>query len=328
MNNLLVNSWSDSEFSINKILDDVPDDIFISCISYEPRTTGILKKLNRDYSAQIGIFIINEEFKKSISIQNKIETFLNTKNYFERSVSVTSSIDNPIKLIMDIDKLIRDGFPENQNINITLDMTTFPRSELLTILYYLRHHSKVNYIRILYTSPIQYGSWLTEGYRYTSTPSFFEGPITFERKTALIILTGFELTRAISMIDDVEPSYLILGNANPGTAPEFRDKSQEIVNNLKLTRRITTEILDVPANNPYLCKNFISNFIDMNSKDYSFFVAPMGPKLGVLGTYLAYEERQNFRVLYSVPLAYNIQGYSSGCRDIYQILLDKKQLRA
>jgi hypothetical protein len=143
-----------------------------------------------------------------------------------------------------------------------------------------------------------------------------------KKKTALIILTGFELSRAISLIDDVEPSYLILGLANPGTTPEFKNKGEEIINSIKLIRRINYKILDVAANDPFLCKNFINTTIERESDDYSFFVAPMGPKLGVLGTYLAYEDKQDFRVLYSVPLAYNILGYSQGCRDIYEIFLE------
>jgi hypothetical protein len=47
----------------------------------------------------------------------------------------------------------------------------------------------------------------------------------------------------------------------------------------------------------------------------------MGTKLETLGVYLAYEENPNFRIVYPLPLIYNVVDYSYGCRDIYEILL-------
>jgi hypothetical protein len=182
MNRINISDWSKSDVFIRTIEEDTPDDLFISCFSYEPRTSGALKKLDTNYKAKVGIFVINEEFKNIIFKMQEVASFANSISFFGKSVDIESSIYNPIKLIMEVDKIIREDFSKEERINITLDITTFPRGELLTIIYYLRHHSKVNCIRILYVSPIKYGEWLTEGYRYTSTPSFFEGPTTFEKK--------------------------------------------------------------------------------------------------------------------------------------------------
>jgi len=327
MNKVLVHSYEDEMYEITKIRKDVPDDLFIACISYEPRTLGVLKKLNDNYEASIGIFAVNKKFGNYTKVrehEEQVKKILESKSYFRRSMNITSFIDNPIQIIVDIDKIIKNAFSCKEDINITLDITTFPRDELLVLIYYLRHLSKVQMIRILYTSPKKYGDWLSDGYRYSMTPPFFEGVPASEKKTALLILTGFEYGRAVSLIDDIEPSALFLGRPRPGTSEDFSESSEEIINMIKRTRRTAVETFDVPANNPFLSKSSIEKILQHNS-NYSFYVAPMGTKLEVLGIYLAYEKNPSFRVVYPLPLVYNIRNYSMGYRDIYEIFLETKR---
>ncbi len=326
MEKITVNKWNDKKYTIASIEEGIPDDLFISRISYEPRTIGVLKKLNTNYKADIGLFITNEKFEKFSKVEenkNIIETALNQSSLFNEYKILTSTIDNPITIIMEIDRIIKDNFKDKQKINITFDISTFPRSELLTVIYYLRHLSRINIIRILYVSPIKYGEWLSSGYRYSMIPPFFEGPPTFEKKTALFILTGFEFDRAISLIDEIQPSFLILGRPRPGTSEEFDDVGDFIFNKLKSTRKIDGGIYIIPSNNPFQCRDSFKEIIRENSQNYDFFVAPMGPKLELLGVYLAYEENPNFRIIYPVPLAYNVGNYSLGCRDVYEIILKR-----
>ena len=327
--NTTVHKWSDSKYKVGTVQEGIPDDLFMSCISYEPRTLGVLKKLAKDYKADSGLFVINEKFERFIKVQeNKqaIRDILANSSYFNHSAYLSSSIDNPIKVIIEIDKILKKRFANRQRINITFDITTFPRGQLLTLIYYIRHLSATGSLRILYVSPENYGKWLSEGYKYSMIPPFFEGPPTFEKKTALFILTGFEYDRAVSLIDDLEPVALIIGRPKPGTSDRFRDASELIIKKLRRTRRIFRKIYDMPANDPFLCKDCLEEIMQEHSQSYDFFVSVMGTKLEVLGTYLAYEAREqnpNFRIIYPIPLIYNIGGYSTGCRDIYETILHR-----
>ena len=87
---------------------------------------------------------------------------------------VKSSIDNPIKSIIEIDKILKKCCSGKEKVNITLDTTSFPRSELLTILYYIRHLPILGVLRILYVSPEGYGDWLSEGYSHSIIPPFLK----------------------------------------------------------------------------------------------------------------------------------------------------------
>lgn len=327
MNNVSVHSCKDERYKITKIKKDVPDDLFIACISYEPRTLGVLRKLDDNYKAIIGVFVTNKEienFTKLLEHKEQVKKILKSKSYFRRTENLSLSIDNPIKIIIEIDKIVKTIPIDRQNINITLDITTFPRNELLVLIYYLRHLSTVKTIRILYVSPNEYADWLTDGYRYSMVPSFFEGyPPASEKKTALFILTGFEYRRAVSLIDDIEPSALLLGRPRPGTSENFKEVSEEIIKKIKRTRRVYSRIYDVPANNPFLCRDCIEKIFQQNS-NYNLYIAPMGTKLEALGIYLVYEKNPNFRVIYPLPLTYNTGDYSRGCRDIYEISLKKR----
>jgi len=324
MNNISMHSYRDMEYTIKKIKKDAPDTLFIGCISYEPRTLCALKKLDNDYRADFGVLLRNkffENFAKLKKHKKESEKILENKLYFRKTEHMSLSIGNPIQIVIEIDKILKSIPKERKNINITLDITGFPRNELLVLIYYLRHLSRVGIIRILYISPKIYGDWLTDGYRYFMIPPFFEGHLpTSEKKTALFILTGFEYERALALIDDIEPSILLLGKPNPGTSEDFRETSQDIIDRLKRIRRLSSSVHDIPANNPFKCRDRIEEIFQENP-NYNFYVAPMGTKLEVLGTYLAYERNDNFMIVYPFPLAYNVRNYSEGCRDIYEIFL-------
>jgi len=312
--------------TINK---GVQDDLFLSCISYEPRSVGVLEKLNKEYRATTGLFVINKKFQNfskvqenKMNVNNALEKFL----FFKNTDYILTSIDNPIKIIIEIDKILKRDFQNKKSsgITITLDITAFPRCELLPLIYYLRHLSYVNSIRILYACPEGYGNWLSKGYKYSTIPPFFEGPPTFEKKTGLLLLTGFEYDRAIALIDDLEPSTVIIGRPIPGTSSNFVNKSDKIIDKLKQTRKVKSQIYDIPADNPFLCKKLIEEIIEQQSKNFDFYVSTMGTKLEVLGTYLAYEagmKNPKFRVIYPIPLAYNVGDYSYGIEAFYQFSL-------
>jgi len=316
--------WDDNNFTLKTTEDSINDDLYISCISYEQRTTGILEKLDKKYKVDTGLFITNEKFIKYLEVkenENKIKNILKKSSNFGHTEFFLTSIDNPIKIILEIDKIIKKRFADKNKINVTFDITTFPRGEFLTILYFLRHLQNINLLRILYVSPKNYGNWLSKGYSRSMIPPFFEGPCHFEKKTALFILTGFEYDRAIELVDELEPTSLILGRPSPGTSEIFRDASEEIINKIKRYRRIIGDIHNIPANNPFLCKESIEKIIMKNIENYDFYIAPLGTKLEAMGVYLAYEKNQNFRIIYPLPLVYNIGDYSEGKRDVYEILL-------
>jgi len=319
--------YSDKTRSIKNIDPKAADDIFISCISFEPRTFAILNKLDDSYFAEFGFFIFNEKFLIYEKMKVNKQKFENSKylSKFKNFQQTFSSLENPIKIIISLDKIIQTQFNENDNISITIDTTTIPRGELLTLLYYLRNHTKVGSIRILYSSPEDYdANWLSEGYINSTIPPFFEGSSCFEKNIALFILTGFEYDRPLGLIEDLEPSLLILGKPEPGTSEKFLEQSKKLIAKLNKSRKIETKIVKISANNPFKSRDEILSIISEHSESYNFYITVLGPKLELIGAYLAYEQKPNFRMIYPIPLIYNVENYSKGCKEIFEVILLKK----
>ena len=316
--------WSNPDSKIVSIDPNTSDDIFISCISYEPRTIAILEKLDKKYKAEMGVFIINERFKNYENVKNnlkKCDEIIKRGNNFFSTLKIFSALENPIKIIIELERIIRENFAHKDDLSITIDVSTIPRGELLTILYYLRNHKNIQIIRVLYVSPEGYGDWLTEGYIGSTIPPFFEGTKCFDKKTALFILTGFELARPLGLIEDLEPSLIILGSPEPGTSDIFLKQSQAIVEKLRNNRKVDVEFVKIPANNPINAKKEILSIVKKHSKEHDMYVSVLGPKIELIGSYLAYEEDPTFRMIYPIPLLYNVGDYSNGCRDIYEFFL-------
>jgi hypothetical protein len=324
MTNIQIKKILNKDLKIQTICDDLPDDLFISCISFEPRTLAVIRSMGNFYHAKFGLFIKNKKFENSNKLQehsNEIQRLLKEKRLFKKTKEIFTSIDNPIKIIVELEKIIQKEFGNNDHLNVSIDITTIPRAEILTLLYYLRNNKKIDELRLFYTTPNEYGKWLTDGYEKSFVPPFFEGPAVFtKQKTALFILTGFEYDRILSLIDELEPSLVILGYPNPGTSPKYLSESKKIIKKLKIERDLNFSEFQIPGNNPYLCKITIDEII-ANYPEYNFILTILGTKLELLGAFLSYEENPQFRVIYPIPAVYNIEDYSKGCDEVYEIFL-------
>jgi hypothetical protein len=116
-------------------------------------------------------------------------------------------------------------------------------------------------------------------------PPYYEGPNSFKKPIALIIFTGLELDRVLNLIQEIEPSFLILLNPFPGTI-DIVDKSRDIIEKIKSTQKINT-------------------------------------KIEVFAILLAYLANPSFRVVYSIPMEYDTENYSKGCFEIYEFSISK-----
>lgn len=300
---------------------DEKDEYYIFCLSFEERSISALHYFDDEYSIKKIILLNNKGIK---GVENTIKNHKRA-NFILRSYKnidcieyIDLELENPISMILKINDMLKK---ESCNMfNITIDITTIPKHQLLVLLYFLRNSKIINKIRLLYSRPLEYGSWLSSGYDKSLLLPFFEGPISLENKLALLVLSGYEPERILHLIDDIEPSATFIASSSPGTAPRFIELGRETAELVHTLRDIQTELWEIPANDPFECREIITRKLD-EYKDYDFFVAPVGPKLVVIGLYLAYEKHKNFRIIYPFPALYNTEDYSSGFDGLYEIIL-------
>ena len=154
-------------------IDGVSDSLFVACASYEERTVLGVRKLSPRYRAQHSIICRAAEYKdkgKSSKYFEEIHKRLRNCSDAEPD-EVQFGIEEPIDFIREFERKLNAHIAENPLQNVTVDITTFPRQELLILLKYLDSHLNRGNIRLLYGEPKKYATeeknkedrWLTGG---------------------------------------------------------------------------------------------------------------------------------------------------------------------
>jgi len=130
-------SWDAKTEMIEPSYPKEKEDIYISCISFEPRSTLIFEKLGSNYKAKFGFFIYLEEFRDFSPVVDNKRKLLKCnaeRAIFDDVIEVYSYLENPIAIIMGLDEVLKKPNFTNKYAKITIDISTIPRGTLLTLL--------------------------------------------------------------------------------------------------------------------------------------------------------------------------------------------------
>lgn len=301
---------------IDTIENKKPDDLFISCISFEERCINAVNHLKNVYCAKNSLLIrytaSNEgHFREKHQgiIQNVLQNHIENKDsikpfYFNKY--------NPFNFW----HFLNDWFGQFELIkNITIDITTFTKCYLLTLLKFLKIKYPTVTIRILYTMGIYpKDEQLTRGVKEISILPYY-GKFELKRKNSiLILLLGYEAERAYSIWEYIDPSITIAIISNPPTYFGAESTARKL--NEAILEHPDTLIEEVSAIDPIKTKEkLLSIYNNPNYSDAAFFIAPLGTKMQVVGVYLFFEDdktkqERNAQIIYAYPMRYNEKKYT------------------
>ncbi len=290
------------------------DDALIVCASYEPRTVAAADLLSTTFRAKNGIIYFNTEFKASISDNlSRLETIL--REHCENVDIAEGSWLDPTIQINELKKAVAHLAGLSEQPAITLDTTTFNREALLTSLAILRAQFAGAEIRLLYVSPQDHGEWLSRGFRCIRNIMGFAGIQQPSRKTVLVVLSGFEPERTTKIIEEYEPSRLLIGIGDPPTDKKFLERNQA-EQELILARQ---DIADFrfPANSITDCRDCLEGIITPYLSECNVVIAPMSTKLSSVASFLVAEAHPEIQLTYCVPGEYNVSDYSKGASSLF-----------
>jgi hypothetical protein len=213
-----------------------------------------------------------------------------------------------------------------QDVAVTVDTTTFNRESLLTAMALLRNHFPASKIRVAYTSPQKHGEWLSQGYRSVRNVMSFAGIQQSSRPTLLVVLSGFEPERTLKLIEEHEPSKVLLGIGDPPTNQQFLQRNLD-EQKLILARQ-EVEKFSFPASDMLLCRDSLETLLQAYLKSHNIALAPMSTKLSTLAVFLVAEEHPEIQVTYCVPGEYNTDSYSSGADSVFVGELPQRSVEA
>jgi hypothetical protein len=182
--------------------------LFISMIGLEERVLGFLQMPNRPLINKY-LLLINKEFESDprvIEYKSKIENMLKGDDF----EILTVSYFNSLELVKQINQYLSKNKIDINSIDIHLDMSTFNRQNLLTILFLLRQKYGQKKLTCYYTIPADTNENISKFAHNAHTIPFLGGEQSLDKNKLLILLAGYEYDRAYYLYEKIEPSKTII----------------------------------------------------------------------------------------------------------------------
>ncbi|GAG61551.1 unnamed protein product [marine sediment metagenome] len=203
---------------VTTISSDSPDDLFLTCASFEERCTNSISKLDKNYRTRVALIVRfhGRDRKSRESVQDNINYL---KGMLTNKLSSTNSQvyvvdcdkEDPLDGFIKVEEILQSEKFVSTNKNITVDISTFTK-EYLLVLFNLLNISK-NRVRVLYTRGEQYDKELSWGVKSVGSVPFYNGYHTSDSKDLLVIFCGYEGHRSYAIWESCEPdkTFAIIG---------------------------------------------------------------------------------------------------------------------
>jgi hypothetical protein len=300
------------------------DDLFITCASFEERCLGSAQRLVDYCSRSIVVYKFTEPNSKRELLFKQMLVHLESKKA-NNLLQINVSHSKTSKGVLELHHLCQENDLCEGNLNLTIDITTFTKSLLLELLFYVKTFLNVDSLRFVYTLPKEYAhpeeGELSFGIKSCNIlPSFWGGwsPI---KDDLLAIILGYEEMRAWSLINHFDANVNWLFTTNPGSKPEWSKTSE------KYNERLLKEVHckdSIPALDVLKTNETLEKYITKEVNDkYNVFISPMGPKPQTVGLFyfIITHPKMPLNIVTTTAIEHNIPYYSWGIGDTYEFYL-------
>jgi len=321
--------------TISTIRDSAPDDLFITCESFEDRCIGAVSLLgNYQTKACLIVSFLSRlrnprgESKRRKNMTDMLR-ILSDNNIGAKPIRIKVDPYNPLDLLLSLRSELAEAGVDVSDASITIDISCFTKIQLLFLLTFIQRHVGRGAMRLLYTLPSYYGSLdrrdLAIGYdRLMIAPFANSKPRELtNRGLAMIMLLGHEGSRAMHAWSEMEPESTTLVKATSLGDPEpvniaerqnqtLLSKAREGQNDFTL-RTCPDRGLSQGIE---LFRTITAGYTTKPVERIAF--VPMGPKPLVAAFALSTYNNGNapIDIVYPVPQAYD-SGYSVGIGSTY-----------
>jgi len=302
-------------------------EIFVGCASFEERCMSALLSATEKYSPTSVILMYSHEYIDSGRTREFLKSLSEAATRFAKKepLVIDFNINFPKPAVNRFRQSLQKMQVSFHTARVTLDITTYPRQILFSILREIRQVIPASHLRILYSEPERYsterkGGWLTRGVR-SVVPMFGYGGVQDPiLKKLLVIMTGHEGERAYITWRRHQPDKTVLlpqGEPYHKGLNDISDRENMLLYAIlgdvcRYSRKLPARAVDAV----YLD---LERIYARYAHEYYFVVAPMGTKFQSLGIYLFAESRPDVQITYAVPVYYNFEDYSTGVSRRWEI---------
>lgn len=296
-------------------------DIFICSTSFEKRCISIPQKICRK---KINKIILLENIKGSDFVKENADIL--RALFPKRRKDILVNFDQIKDMANTFIKELSIEGKRTAN-TVLIDITTFTHEELLICMKVLLTSNKVKSITCVYNNAFEYcpgvemdKKWLSQGAKLLHPVLGYPGTMLPTKKTHLVIITGYEYSRAFSAISDVEPSSisLVYGSSNSSLTEKDQEANTIFKNMVEKMAFEYNEIeeYEIPCNDPDAIADGLTEIYNLHS-DMNILVIPLNSKMSTLGVIKSLGDNEEPQVCYAPALLYNESNYSVPGNDCY-----------
>ena len=315
---------------VSSIKKNMPDDFFITCVSFEERCLGAIRKFNNYLSDKVIIFKFEEENQVRERRFLEMEGLLTEKQLKDKCQKIVVKHGMTTDGILQLHNYCKDSnlFSSYRSPSVTIDITTFTKELLFEVLFYLKNILKIKNLRFLYTIPQKYAAPdegpLSYGIKNMKVIPFFWNNWSATKDDLLIVVLGYEEMRAWSLISRFDSDVNMLFITKPGSRPGW-DTHCAIFNKRLLKENYST--FEMPAIDPFATVQILEKLISKGRlyEKYNIFIAPLGTKPQIIGIFyfLNKHPQANINIISTTAIEHNIPYYSWGIGETYYIFSDE-----
>ncbi len=284
-----------------------PDDLFICCASFEDRCLSSTLGMGIDFRTRFAVIFALEErlYKKQVDTNLfRLQSELGRRTA-KGSFVISCQRENPVDGVSQFKNIWEQCKPrDSEEPFITIDISGFTKIYLLELLHYLVIELNLGIPRLLHTTQTYLPTKLTRGVeQITTIPNFFGNP-SLEKSTLPILFLGFEPERSLAVWKHFNPVKTIALITNPPRYGNLSYLKYTQENNSYLLSQPSTEVRDVPADNPYAVKKVLEAIYYDTRDSFNMVIGPFGTKPQVVGVFLFCLEHPRVQVIYSFPVSY------------------------
>lgn len=300
--------------------------VLITCASFEERSMALIKRLSRDYRVNNSFIFRSNEYGGMGKSPEYFQTIHN--RLLEATESdptiIDFSMEHSIPSMAKFEKLLCGMTQSDVSTQAIVDITTFPRQELLMLLRVIDNEPQIS-TKLFYAEPREYatehvGGWLTGGVKSVRpVPGFGGIQPPNKKKNLLIMFLGHEEERTAITWKRHQPRKTVAILPDPNYRQEMNGIVERTHQPL-FTKLSPTEFYpNVPAHGIRESEMAVLNIWEQYHETHYIVVAPLGTKLQTLGVYRAAKQKADIQVTYALPSIYNYEKYSLGIGRCWEI---------
>jgi hypothetical protein len=294
---------------------DQPDDLFVTCNSFEERCLGIPYGFAVDYRTRYSCIFRYEpnpgeadQFEQDRERRFHVLEGTLRQHTAERVIPIFCNRQSVGDGIGQFKRLFEDHLVRHGCSLVTIDITCFTKLYLFELLHFLGEEAKLDGVRIVYNQPKAYGSAnLTEGIGQIFNIPHFAGSFLPNRETVLIVFLGFETERALGIWEHYEPFKTIVVLADPPMRDGYLTRAEK--NNAFLLSRPAVIRTTMNPYDPFeivkkLGELYFEKCTNNGVEIYNIGVMSLGTKVQSVGLFEFWRSHKNVRITYAFPQSY------------------------